>query len=169
MLFSNIIRKAGNQGGFSLGEVIIATALFMTAVVGVGGMLVAGTAGVSRTAQANKAEKLAMQKIEEVRNLPFYTPWEESGQDTDIDDFYYNEGYANDQQFAHPSEENPISGNVGYRRTTAVQFVYVGGSTTRVRQPWIRPGCPTTRTRQPRSTSRRADRRGVRTTTCTAS
>ena len=130
MLFSNIISKAGRRGGFSLGEVLVATALFMTAVVGVGGMLVAGTAGVSRSAQANKAEKLAMQKIEEVKNLPFYTPWGESGQDTDIDDFYYNVGgtYPNDQQFAHPKEENPVTGDVGYRRTTAVQYVYAGAS-----------------------------------------
>jgi len=128
MLFSNIISRAGNRGGFSLGEVIIATALFMTAVVGVGGMLVAGTAGVSRSAQANKAQRLAMEKIEEVKNLPFYTSWEESGQNTDIDDFYYDYVYANDQQFAHPTEENPVSGYVGYRRTTAVQYVYAGAS-----------------------------------------
>lgn len=128
MFFSNIISRAGNRGGYSLGEVVIATALFMTAVVGVGGMLLAGTAGVSRSAQANKAEKLAMQKIEEVKNLPFYTSWEESGQDTDIDDFYYDDSYTNAQQFAHPSEENPVAGDVGYRRTTAVQYVYAGAT-----------------------------------------
>lgn len=112
-----------DQAGFSMVEMLIALALFVTSIIGIGAMLIQGTVGVNGSAVRNKATRYASEKIEEVKSIAFYMPW--SGTAKDIDDMYWNPGYDNANQTAHPIEENPIAGAAGYRRSVSVHYVYV--------------------------------------------
>lgn len=129
---SGSMNRIKGQQGFSMAEVVVAVVLFVASILGVSVMLVSGGQNVTRGAKESAAANLAQKKIEEVKSLPFYRPWE--GTNKDIDDFYwsFNAGYPrpNDQQLANPVVEDygSIPGYGSYKRTTAVQYKYVNGS-----------------------------------------
>lgn len=124
------------QRGFSFAELIIALVLFVSSVLGVSVMITSGHANVIRGAKELAASDLASKKIEEIKSLPFYVPYDPDPLKgpRDIDDFYwaYNGGvrYDNNLQFTHPHQENygSIAGFGSYKRETAVKYQYVAGT-----------------------------------------
>ncbi len=128
---TNIKRHLNDQGGFSLAEVVMAVFLFTSAVLGVSGLVISGGADVARGASESLASNLANKRIEQVRALPFYRPWD--NKDQDIDDFYYNSSASNSHQLDSPGKvENygSIPGASNYKMTTAVQYQVVSGSSS---------------------------------------
>lgn len=126
---ANIKRHLNDQGGFSLAEVVMAVFLFTSAVVGVSGLVISGGADVARGASESLASNMANKKIEAVRSLAFYRPW--SNKNQDIDDFYFNTAKTNAQQLDNPGsteDYGTIPGASAYKRTTAVQYQVVSGS-----------------------------------------
>ena len=132
-----------NEQGFSMAEILVAITLFVAAVLGVGSLLISGGSLISGSARANTAMRLASGKIEEVKSIPFYVPWDSNP--ADIDDTYwrFDEGgqpMSNADQVSAPwrdDEASPngkyqkygmISGFTGYKRTTTIQYVYVVGT-----------------------------------------
>ncbi len=133
MMFSLkiVTRRLNDQGGFSMVEVVMAVVLFTSAVVGISGMVLSGGADIASSASENVAAGLANKKIEEVRSLPFYKPWD--GKNQDIDDYYYNKGpgMSNGDQIDNPGQVEDygsISEGSKYKRTTAVQYQVPSGS-----------------------------------------
>ncbi len=130
------IGRIKSQQGFSMAEVVVAVVLFVASILGVSVMLVSGGQNVTRGARESAAANLAQKKIEEVKSLRFYRPWE--GANQDIDDYYYatSAGYPrpNSDQLANPVVEDygSIPGYGAYKRTTAVQYQYVSGSSLAV-------------------------------------
>ena len=126
------IGRFKGQQGFSMAEVVVAVVLFVASILGVSVMLVSGGQNVTRGARESAAANLAQKKVEEVKSLRFYRPWEGSNQD--IDDYYwaYNAGEPrpNSDQLANPVVEDygSIPGYGSYKRATAVQYQYVSGS-----------------------------------------
>ena len=129
MSFASITRRVRGEGGFSMAEVVVAAMLFTTAVVGLSSMLLSAGSLVGRGAKSNMAARLASQKIEEVKSLPFYTP-SSSADKIDIDDYYYDTSKTNPEQYDTPiralNTEAPVDTHVGYDRTTAVRYVEIG-------------------------------------------
>lgn len=128
----SIAKHFKDQTGFSMAEVVVAFVVFVASVVGVSAMMISGGANVTRGAMETTAANLASKEVEEVKSLPFYVPWD--GEDQDIDDFYYNEGYTNAEQFDHPTaygvdEYGDIPGYPKFKRTTAIQYQYVDAGT----------------------------------------
>ena len=134
---SPVLHKlARSEKGFTLAEVIIAMVVFVASIVGISMMLMSGSGAVTRGAMENAATKLAQKKIEDIKTLPFYTPY--TGANQDVDDFYFNTAYTNDQQDSQGNylqltavqTSNPaayedygsISGYGKYKRTTAIQY-----------------------------------------------
>ncbi|MBN1288895.1 MAG: hypothetical protein JXA49_04580 [Actinobacteria bacterium] len=126
------------QGGFTFIEVVVATLLFAVSVVGVAGMMAAGGANVSRGANESTAANLAAERLEEVKSLQYYVPYEYMKGDRDIDDFYFNMSQPNGvagNPDAHPQLDNPyvvedygtIPGFSKFKRTTAVEYQYLNG------------------------------------------
>jgi hypothetical protein len=120
------VRPVANQQGFSMAEVVMALILFSASVIGISGLVMTGASDVTRGATDSVAANLAAKRIEEVRSLPFYRPWDGSPQD--IDDTFFNtsvEGDVNAQQLDHPKvveDYGTIPGNSQFRRTTAIQY-----------------------------------------------
>ncbi|MCG2795959.1 MAG: hypothetical protein L6427_08875, partial [Actinomycetia bacterium] len=123
--------KLKGQLGFSMAEVVIAIALFVASTTGIAAMLISGGSNVTRGAKESRAANLAADRIEEVKALPFYVPYNTLQGNRDIDDYYWVYNGAtprpNSEQFQvqNPNEETSIPGYVGFRRTTAVQYQYV--------------------------------------------
>ncbi|MFH1151304.1 MAG: hypothetical protein V1748_12600, partial [Actinomycetota bacterium] len=136
------MRRLKGQAGFSMAEVVAATMLFVASVVGISSMLVSGGANVNKGAVESTASNLASRKIEEVKTLPFYVPYDNVQGDKDIDDTYFNGSYANGvqaQEDQHPQLDHPvvvedygtIPGQPRFRRTTAIEYQYlsnIGGT-----------------------------------------
>lgn len=119
-----------DQSGFSLAEVVMATVIFTASVVGISGMIVTGGANVNRGATENLAANLASRKLEEVKSLPYYKPWDEAKGRQDIDDYYYNTAVSNANQLANPvstavEDYGGIPGASNFKRTTAIQYQYL--------------------------------------------
>jgi len=128
---SPVLHKlARSEKGFTLAEVIIAMVVFVASIVGISMMLMSGSGAVTRGAMENAATQLAQKKIEDIKTLPFYTPY--TGANQDVDDFYFNTAYTNQdlQQLTAVQTSNPaayedygsISGYGKYKRTTAIQY-----------------------------------------------
>src|SRR5450759_544587 len=135
---SPVLHKlARSEKGFTLAEVIIAMVVFVASIVGISMMLMSGSGAVTRGAMENAATQLAQKKLEDIKTLPFYTPY--TGANQDVDDFYFNTAYKNDQkdsqgnylQLTATQPSNPtayedygyISGYGKYKRTTAIQYI----------------------------------------------
>src|SRR5450759_1614348 len=135
------LRKS--EKGFSMAEVVIAMAVFVSAILGISMMLMSGSGAVTRGAMESTATQLAQKKIEDVKTLPFYSPW--TGSNKDIDDFYWNfNASGTDKNATQLTTEQPhentlayedyrdetrdisgISGFGKYKRTTAIQYQMV--------------------------------------------
>jgi hypothetical protein len=157
---NGVLGRIKEESGFSIGEVVIAMVLFIASILGVSGMLISGGQNVTMGAKDSAAANLAQQKIEEVKSLPFYVPYNTTNGNTDADDFYWSyQGStpcANDQQRtitdtdkANPKkyeDYNTIPGYVSYRRTTAVVYQYASGMSSMVdatmKTGWV-PKSPT--------------------------
>ena len=132
------IRKG--EKGFSLGEMVVATALFASAVLGAGSLLISGGSLIGSSSKANAAMRLASGKIEDVKSLPFYVPWQ--NMNADIDDTYWRWSNPNGTgtPLTNAQQVNPVPGEAGYeeygtitgfpgyKRTTTVQYVCVTGT-----------------------------------------
>lgn len=130
MSMAGILRRARSEGGFSMAEVTIAALFFMVAVLGMGNMLMSAGGLVNKSASQQMAARLASEKIEAVKSLPFYNPSSSTAK-VDIDDYYYNMSKNNNEQFAYPTTygtEATIANAPGYSRSTAVEYVYVQDS-----------------------------------------
>lgn len=127
----DMISRVRGQKGFSVAEVIVAVALFVSCITAVSVMLISGGTNVTRGAKESAAANLAEKKLEEVKALPFYRPYE--GSNGDIDDYYwaYNgiNPRPNSEQRANPVVEDygSIPGYSPYRRTTSVTYQYISG------------------------------------------
>ena len=134
-------RLGKSEYGFTMAEVIIAMVVFVSAIIGISLMIMAGSGAVSKGSMENIATQLANKKIEDVKSLPFYTPW--TGANQDIDDSYFNMAYKNDQKDAKGNYQQltvlqdgtqsalntnayenygKITGYGAYKRTTAIQY-----------------------------------------------
>ena len=132
-----------SHGGFSMAEVVVATVFIIACVTGIGSFLMYGGLFAQKGQMDSLAAKLATQKVEEVRNLPFYKAWEADKGNQDIDDTYWSyygtsepevivdptlEGTPrpNNTQFEYPGMiEEEVPGNTNYRRTTAIMYQYM--------------------------------------------
>ena len=129
------IRKAiSKQGGFSIAEVTMAMFLFTASVLGVSFMMLQGSSGINRGRLETIASNLGQRKIEEVKSLPFYVPYDSEAGNKDIDDFYYNPAVSNPNQPSNPLSTAPayedygtIPGFSKFKRVTTVQYQYVSG------------------------------------------
>jgi len=126
------------QAGFSIAEVIMALTLFAATVLGVAAMMLSGAGNVTRGAMDSTAAALAERKIEEVKTLYFYRPYDPATGNQDIDDYYYRYNGSgilldNSAQLTTAFSQGEygfedygtISGHPGYKRTTAVQYQYL--------------------------------------------
>jgi len=144
------LRKS--EKGFSMAEVVIAMAVFVSAILGISMMLMSGSGAVTRGAMESTATQLAQKKIEDVKTLPFYSPW--TGiPNKDIDDFYWNfNASGTDKNATQLTTEQPhentlayedyghISGFGKYKRTTAIQYQMVTPSqlvSTAMNDNWV--------------------------------
>ena len=134
-------RLKKSENGFTMIEAVIAMVVFVSSIVGISLMLLSGSGAVSNSAMQNTATQLAQKKIEDIKTLPFYTPW--TGANQDIDDFYWafnndnpptpllNADQLNTTQDGTHAALNPyayedygkISGYGNYKRTTAIEYV----------------------------------------------
>lgn len=127
-------RAMRQQDGYSMAEVVIAVMLFAATVLGISSMVTSGAADVRRGADDSLAASLAAKKIEQVRALPFYKPWDGSRGAQDIDDYYFNTSLSGDwnaQQLSNPvsvEDYGSIPGASRFRRTTAIQYQVAGES-----------------------------------------
>jgi len=129
---SGILKGFRGQQGFSMAEMAMAMLVFTLSIVGISGMLIGGTANINLSAKEAKAINLAAQKIEEIKSLPFYKPWNGTalvpGTPQDIDDFYWADSGGetptwldNDQQEGHPHIDEPGG---GYSLETYIEYIY---------------------------------------------
>ncbi len=125
-----------NQRGFTMAEVVMATLIFTASVVGISGMLITGSANITRGATETAAINLANRRLEEVKSLPYYIPWDPAKGNQDIDDFYYNTNQVNGvtaDESQHPQLDHPrvvedygtIPGFTKFKRKTAVEYQYL--------------------------------------------
>ena len=124
-----------------MAELIIAVVIFTAAVVGLGGVLIFGGSLVQSSSMDNTATNLAAAELQSVKALPFYKAWD--GAPQDVDDYYYDYTKDNPGQISngpisrtidpitftdsdgHKTCRNVYEPKQGYKRTTAVQYVYV--------------------------------------------
>ena len=134
------------EGGFSFAELVVGIALFVSAVLGMGSLLISGGTLVGSSAKANTAMRLASAKMEQVKSLSFYVAWR--GTNADIDDTYWRwtdpagtgTPLTNAQQLTQTwrtgekgyETYGSINGFAGYKRTTTVQYFYLDPSDTLV-------------------------------------
>ena len=137
-MFRSFSKLAGKDHGFSMAEVVIALFLFTASVLGISQMMVSSGANITLGSQDTTAQNLASKKIEEVKSLPFYTPYNAPAK-RDIDDWFWDAGGyvsgnppgSNASQPGNPKVEDygTIPGCPNYKRTTSVQYMYVSGGT----------------------------------------
>lgn len=133
------VREVRYQGGFTMGELVVAVVIFVAAVLGLGGVLIFGGSLIQSSSRDNAATRLANEKLQSVKAIPFYVAWDNTVKERDVDDYYYDDTKSNDEQLLEPIKKyNPSNGQLsmnveepkpGYTRTTAVQYVYVKTNT----------------------------------------
>jgi type II secretory pathway pseudopilin PulG len=128
-----------NERAFTIMEVTAAIVIFLFAMVGVT-VAFTGQGLNSQVARLqDKARELANRQMEQIKHTDFYIPW--GGSPQDIDDSYYNDGYAinnpghastisNANQLVNPRswDYGTITGYESLKMTIGSQYLWIDGS-----------------------------------------
>ncbi len=113
-----------NDKGVSIIEIMIAMTILAVVLIAMMSMFQVGITQTVLSGDITTATQLANEKIEEIRNLPFYVQY--TGTKQDIDDFYSPAGFNNEDYDAEDSttyvqEDDPNFPD--YERHVTIQYV----------------------------------------------
>ena len=113
-----------NEKGVSVIEIMIAMTILAVVLIAMMSMFQVGITQTVLSGDITTATQLANEKIEEIRNLPFYVQY--TGTKQDIDDFYSPAGFNNEDYDAEDSttyvqEDDPNFPD--YERHVNIQYV----------------------------------------------
>jgi len=120
------LKRVENENGVSIIEIMIAMTILAVALLAMMSMFQVGIKQTVVSGNITVATQLANDKIEEIRNLPFYVVYDSGTGNQDIDDFYYpdnynNQGYDAQDSTTYLQEDDPNFPN--YERYINIQYV----------------------------------------------
>jgi hypothetical protein len=82
-------RKLKEQKGFTLAELLVAGVIISVALIPMAGMFDTASRGIMLSERIRSSTECAEAAVEQIRNIPFYEPYNENIGDVDIDDHFW--------------------------------------------------------------------------------